>query len=73
MQDGTALVNAGNPTARCQKCPMEQRTSIYMYVCIIQALVITNYKRTRSHEYHYKFHDWAIPVQLIRVHPYGGN
>ena len=28
-----------------------------IHVCIIQALVITNYKRTRSHEYHYKFHD----------------
>ena len=28
-----------------------------IHVCIVQALVITNYKRTRNYEYHYKFHD----------------
>ena len=32
-------------------------SSGHPYVCIIQALVITNHKFTRSHEYAYLFHD----------------
>ena len=32
-------------------------SSGHPYVCIVQALVITNYKLTRSHEYAYLFHN----------------
>ena len=45
----------------CQSISYVARNALYSsghaYVCIIQALVVTNYKLTSSREYDYKFHD----------------
>ena len=38
----------------CQKMPFGAAD---IHVCIVQALIIANYKHTRSYEYCYKFHD----------------
>ena len=46
-------------------------SSGHPYVCIVQALVITNYKHTRNYEYHYKFQrSTKINLFIIIIRPF---